>query len=94
MAPARAGAEQGAKLGDFLHRVEAVYLSFVTLATPIFAVILGAIVLGEILGSQVFAGAALVLVGLAVANSGEFTIKRKGKTVSSSIESTTTKRES
>ena len=51
-----------------LKRVEAVYLSLVTFINPIIAVILGAIVLDETLAASVFAGAALVLVGILIAN--------------------------
>ncbi|HTK82886.1 MAG TPA: DMT family transporter [Bacteroidota bacterium] len=51
-----------------LKRVEAVYLSLVTLVTPVLAVILGAIVLDERLESRVFTGATLILLGILVAN--------------------------
>jgi drug/metabolite transporter (DMT)-like permease len=51
-----------------LKRVEAVYLSLISFITPIVAVVLGAIVLGEKLDPNVFVGASFVLVGLLVAN--------------------------
>lgn len=51
-----------------IKRVEAVYLSLVSFITPIVAVLLGAIVLDEVLGLNVFMGAAFVLAGLLVAN--------------------------
>jgi drug/metabolite transporter (DMT)-like permease len=51
-----------------LKRVEAVYLSLVSLVTPILAIILGTILLDESLSPQVFSGAALVLLGICVAN--------------------------
>ena len=51
-----------------LKRVEAVYLSLVSFINPIIAVILGAVVLGETLATTVYLGAALVLVGILLAN--------------------------
>ncbi len=51
-----------------LKRVEAVYLSLVSLVTPILAVVLGTFLLNESLSPQVFSGAALVLLGICVAN--------------------------
>ena len=51
-----------------LKRVEAVYLSLVAFITPITASFLGAIVLDEMLEPNTFLGAALVLVGILVAN--------------------------
>jgi drug/metabolite transporter (DMT)-like permease len=51
-----------------LKRVEAVYLSLVSFINPIIAVILGAMVLDETLAASVFVGAALVLVGILIAN--------------------------
>lgn len=51
-----------------LRRVEALFLSLTALITPILAVVLGAIVLDEVLGSRVFAGAAMVLLGILAAN--------------------------
>jgi drug/metabolite transporter (DMT)-like permease len=51
-----------------LKRVDAVYLSLVSLVTPILAVLLGTAVLGESLEPQVFTGAALVLLGILTAN--------------------------
>ncbi|MDL1892597.1 DMT family transporter [Sphingobacteriales bacterium CHB3] len=55
-----------------LKRVEAVYLSLISFITPIVAVILGAVVLGEKLETNVFIGAACVLVGLLIANGKAF----------------------
>jgi drug/metabolite transporter (DMT)-like permease len=51
-----------------LRRVQAVYLSLVTLVTPLLAVILGAIVLGETLEPNVFTGATAICAGILVAN--------------------------
>lgn len=51
-----------------MKRVDAVYLSLVSLVTPILAVILGTIFLGEVLAPRVFTGAGLVLVGILTAN--------------------------
>ena len=51
-----------------LKRIEAVYLSLTSLVNPIVAVVLGSVVLGEQLGISVAAGAALVLLGILVAN--------------------------
>ncbi len=51
-----------------LKRVQAVYLSLISFITPVIAVALGALVLDEKLRPNVFLGAALVLVGLLVAN--------------------------
>lgn len=51
-----------------LKRLEAVYLSFLTFITPIVAVVLGTIVLGEILEQNTFLGATFVLLGIIVAN--------------------------
>jgi drug/metabolite transporter (DMT)-like permease len=51
-----------------LKRIDAVYLSLVSLVTPILAVVLGTLVLGELLDSRIFAGAALVLAGILAAN--------------------------
>ena len=49
-------------------RNEALFLSLTALITPILAVILGALLLDEILNSRIFAGAAMVLFGILVAN--------------------------
>ncbi|GEM_PF-73096 len=51
-----------------LKRIEAVYLSLTTFINPIIAVILGAVVLGEVLPPAVSVGASFVLVGILVAN--------------------------
>jgi len=51
-----------------LKRVEAVYLSLNSFITPIFAVILGVLILHEEFSSRIFFGAALVLVGILVTN--------------------------
>lgn len=48
--------------------IEAVLLSLITFLTPIVAVLLGAIVLGEQLGAHTFVGAGLVLMGILVTN--------------------------
>jgi len=53
-----------------LQRLEAVILSLSALITPVLAIILGAIVLGEVLGSRVFLGAALVFAGVLITNFG------------------------
>ncbi len=51
-----------------LKRIEAVYLSLSSFINPLVAVVLGAVVLGERLPSSVFTGAALVLLGIIIAN--------------------------
>jgi drug/metabolite transporter (DMT)-like permease len=51
-----------------LKRIEAVYISLTTFIHPVIAVVLGAIVLGEILSTTVFAGSGLVLAGILTAN--------------------------
>ncbi len=51
-----------------LKKVQAVYLSLSSFITPIVAVILGALLLGETLDSMVYIGGVLVLAGIAVAN--------------------------
>ncbi|HUN64602.1 MAG TPA: EamA family transporter [Bacteroidota bacterium] len=51
-----------------LTHVEAVYLSLVSFVTPVLAVILGALVLGESFSSRVVLGAGLILAGIAVTN--------------------------
>ena len=50
-----------------LKRVQAVYLSFVTLVTPALAVFLGAVLLGEKLEPNVFTGATAICAGIVVA---------------------------
>jgi len=54
-----------------LKRVEALFLSLTALITPILAVILGAIFLGEVLPGGIVSGAAMVLGGILVANGGD-----------------------
>ncbi len=51
-----------------LKRIEAVYLALTSFINPIVAVFLGAVVLGEGLSTAVFAGAAMVLGGILIAN--------------------------
>lgn len=51
-----------------IKRVEVVYLSLTSFITPIIATILGIVILQEQVSSQLFAGAALVLVGIMSAN--------------------------
>jgi drug/metabolite transporter (DMT)-like permease len=51
-----------------LKRIEAVYLSLTSFINPVVAVVLGAAILGERLAAGVFAGAALVLGGILLAN--------------------------
>ena len=51
-----------------LKRVNPVYLALTTLINPIVAVLLGAVVLGESLTTNVFLGAGLVLAGILTAN--------------------------
>lgn len=51
-----------------LKRIEAVYLSLVTLVTPVLAVFLGAIVLGEKLQPNVFSGASVIFIGILITN--------------------------
>ncbi len=62
-----------------LKRVEALFLSLTALITPILAVVLGAIFLDEILGSRVYAGASMVLLGILVANGQEFLAKAEAR---------------
>jgi len=54
-----------------LKRVEAVLLSLTSFITPIIAVILGVVILGEELSPKTFLGSALVLGGIVTANSQE-----------------------
>ena len=54
-----------------MKRVDAVYLSLVSLVTPILAVVLGTIFLHEELAPRVFSGAGLVLLGILTANGRE-----------------------
>lgn len=54
-----------------LKRVEAIFLSLVSLVTPVLAVILGTFWLQESLSPKVYSGAALVLSGILVANGKE-----------------------
>lgn len=51
-----------------LKHVQAVYLSLMTLVTPVLAVILGALWLDESLAPRIFYGAVLVFLGILVAN--------------------------
>ena len=51
-----------------LKKIDAVYLSLVSLVTPILAVVLGAIVLDERFDSRIMVGAAMVLLGILGAN--------------------------
>lgn len=51
-----------------LKRIDAVYLSLTAFINPIVAVVLGALVLGEKLGTTVFLGAFFVLSGILLAN--------------------------
>jgi len=51
-----------------LKRIEAVYLSLSSFINPLVAVAVGAAVLGERLPPSVFTGAALVLLGMLIAN--------------------------
>jgi drug/metabolite transporter (DMT)-like permease len=51
-----------------LKRMDAVYLSLTSFINPVVAVTLGAAVLGEALEENVFAGAALVMAGILLAN--------------------------
>jgi drug/metabolite transporter (DMT)-like permease len=54
-----------------LKRVEALFLSLTSLITPILAVVLGAIFLGEVLPPGIYSGAVMVLGGILVANGGD-----------------------
>ena len=66
-----------------LKRVEAVILSLTSFITPIIAVVLGVVVLGEKFSSGTFIGALLVLGGIAVSNYAELVkyLKRNGVSV-------------
>jgi len=55
-----------------LKKVEAVILSLTSFITPIIAVILGVVILGEPFSARTFVGASFVLGGLAVSNYAEF----------------------
>jgi drug/metabolite transporter (DMT)-like permease len=55
-----------------LNHIEAVYLSLVSFVTPVLAVILGALVLGESFSSRVVLGAGLILAGIGVTNARDF----------------------
>ena len=52
----------------FLKRIDAVYLSLVSLVTPILAVILGALVLGETIDARIVLGTALIVSGVGLVN--------------------------
>ena len=54
-----------------LKHVEAVYLSLVSLVTPVLAVVLGTLWFQESLSPRVFTGAGLVLLGIVIANARE-----------------------
>ena len=65
-----------------LKKVQAVYLSLVSLVTPVLAVILGAIWLDERLEPHVYGGAVVVLIGILIANGkdlGEEILHRKNR---------------
>ncbi len=64
-----------------LKRVEALFLSLTALITPILAVLLGALLLNEVLGSRIVMGAALVLLGIVTANGSEFFRKARRRTL-------------
>ena len=59
-----------------LKRMDAVYLALLAFVTPIIAVILGILLLGEAFDSRIYIGAALVLCGIATAHFGGYTIAR------------------
>jgi len=62
-----------------LKKVEAVYLSLTTFVSPIIAILLGAVFMGENLGPTVYFGAGLVLSGILFANGGYFCAKVERK---------------
>jgi len=63
-----------------LKRIEAVILSLSAFITPIIAIVLGVFVAGEQFTAQIFAGSALVLLGILVANlQGLFFLLKKRK---------------
>lgn len=64
-----------------LKRVEALFLSLTALITPILAVVLGSLLLDEVLGERVVAGAGLVLAGIAVANGRDLVVKARRHTL-------------
>lgn len=70
-----------------LKRVEAIFLSLVSLVTPVLAVILGTIWLDETLAPRVFTGSAMVLTGILVANGKDIVVlaQRKGGRILSTI---------
>lgn len=51
-----------------MKKIEIVYLSLVSFVTPVVAIILGTLILGEELSSRVFTGGAIVLIGILAAN--------------------------
>ncbi len=57
-----------------LKHMEAVFLSLTAFVTPVVAVLLGGIVLGEKLGVHTFVGAGLVLTGILVANGNDISL--------------------
>ncbi len=54
-----------------LKHVEAVYLSLVTFVTPVLAVVLGAVLLGESFSWRVVLGSAFILAGILASNGGD-----------------------
>ncbi|MGB2959499.1 MAG: EamA family transporter [Bacteroidota bacterium] len=63
-----------------LRKVEAVYLSLTTFVSPIIAILLGAIFMGENLAPTVYIGAGLVLSGILFANGGYLYARIQQKT--------------
>jgi len=62
-----------------LKKVEAVYLSLTTFVSPIIAILLGAVFMGERLAATVYIGAGLVLSGILFANGGYLYAKIRRK---------------
>lgn len=62
-----------------IKRIEVVYLSLTSFVNPIIAVLLGALVLGERLSAGVLGGAALVLLGILVANGAALRERWRGR---------------
>jgi drug/metabolite transporter (DMT)-like permease len=64
-----------------LKRVEALFLSLTSFITPILAVVLGAVFLGETLHGRVYTGGAMVLLGIAAANGRDLAAKAEKHTL-------------
>jgi drug/metabolite transporter (DMT)-like permease len=67
-----------------LKHVEAVYLSLVSFVTPVLALVLGSLLLGESFSSRVIVGAGFILAGIIITNGRDFlSSMKKGRPVPS-----------